>query len=185
MARKAPIKLPAFIVAHKKSTKRLAEEVGLFAIEFVHLEKQFDHAIGVFLRIPYAGLATILTSAINSVTTRLNILQSLVNGCRMTKRMRAELNMCVVKIRELNTYRNWLLHNSWGGYLPTQRAWQKMRWRVQIKAQRQYATFTHRAIRQKNSRCLRTAVRLSKLVKRYEAYRDAWDERQTSPKKHA
>lgn len=147
-------------------------------MNFVILENQVNHAVGVFLSLPTVKMRQLLTSAIHSVSTRLDILQSLVNGCRMTKQLRVDLNACVKQVRELNGYRNWLLHDAWIGYNEATGEWAKLRPRTDKKLTYQTKAFSSKAISAEDRKCIRTLVRLSKLTRRFDEYRERLASRQ-------
>jgi hypothetical protein len=153
----------------EKSKRQLTRALGLYAMEFVALESQVDISIGIFLRIPHEPHAIILTSAIFNVSTRLDILHSLVNAVVAPEKMTAELDSCLKEIRELNAYRNWILHNTWAGFEPPD-TWPKARWIISGNSKWQNRPFTPTAIEANATKCKATKLKLRKLTKAWDAY---------------
>jgi hypothetical protein len=181
-SKKTRVKVPGLDEA-VAARKRLAEAIGSFAMNFVVLENQVNHAVGVFLRIPTIKMRQLLTAAIRNTSTRLDILQSLVNGCKMTKALRINLSNCVKQIRDSNTYRNRLLHDTWTGYQPHDRSWQKVRAITDSKFRYQSKTFSPKTVAAEDRKCIRLLVRLNKLTKRYDDYRQRQETLSASRKK--
>lgn len=162
-------------VAYDETELAFAQAVGLFTMRFGKLEADTNIAIGDFLGLKTMNLTTMLTSAIQSVRTRLNILSSLVHGSRMSDELRAKLIKCVKEIEELRISRNWLLHEpfhpgllSQGGDETTEhREWIKLRARVDEKLRRQERSFSVHQILSESERCGPLGTTIITLTKQY------------------
>jgi hypothetical protein len=163
--------VPGFTKA-VRARGRLAQAIGSFAMNFAILEKQVNHSIGVLLRIPTTSMVELLTAAIRNVSTRLDILQSLVNGCKMSKRLPSDLLSSITEIRELNSDRNGLLHGNWSGYSPLTKEWPKIWPKTNQKFTRAIKLISVKSVQSCDRRCVREFVRLSKRIKRYDEYRE-------------
>ncbi|MEQ9638440.1 MAG: hypothetical protein RIM84_00320 [Alphaproteobacteria bacterium] len=152
---------------------KLGLAIGKFTMTFAALEAQADHAIWVFLRLPTSMVGQLLTGAIINVSTRLNILESLVKGMRMEPGMEANLCETVTAIRDMNAYRNWLVHDQWGAYQPNSGSWQKIRTRTDAKFHFQHKDFSAAEIDQQTAACFGLRAKLSQQMSDYSRWRDA------------
>lgn len=100
-----------------------ATAVGQFAMRFAVFEHSINEAIREMLALEEAP-GGILTSAIQSFSLRLDILEALLDGLPLDAKCEKELRHAVKQARELNGVRNSLLHDRWTsifmvGGLPT------------------------------------------------------------------
>ena len=168
----------AFHAAVMESQSRLATAIGKFSIEFVVVERQANWAISVLLQLKTNKISDLLFAAIRNLSTRLDILESLIAGMAMDDSIRTELKECVISIRGLNVYRTWLLHDAWSGYVPPTDEWQKIRPRTDKKLHYQSESFSALTINARTEECRKVIARLSKAMKAYYKNRSR---RATSP----
>ena len=88
-----------------------AEALGQFAMRFAVLEHQMNEVIRELLGLEPAPGA-ILTSAIQSVSLRLDILEALLDGLKI-KGPVGDIRKALATTRSLNGLRNHLLHDRW------------------------------------------------------------------------
>lgn len=147
----------------------LAHAIGIFTIEFACLERSANHAIAVFLKLPTIRISDLVFAAIRNVSARLDILQSLVSGMVMSDHHRSEMRAIIAEIRDLNVYRNWLVHDAWGGRSPDNGEWLKRRPRTDKALHYQSDTFLPKSILEKAGSC-------SELIKRMYSVWDGYSE---------
>jgi hypothetical protein len=92
----------------------LALSLGRFAIEFAEMEDALNRTIHEILGLQEnTGYA--LTSAIFNVSTRLDILESLVAQIRLLDGHQEIIQAAVDEAFKINSKRNWFLHDAWAG----------------------------------------------------------------------
>jgi hypothetical protein len=165
-------KIPDAFRSVYQAEDRLAKSIGKFVLRFQFLEGQVNHSIAVLLRLQTMEIGELVTGPIFNVNTRLDILSSLATGLKMSGGLKRKLKNRVQAVRELNNYRNWLLHDKFGGYVPLDDAWQKMRPRTKDKFFREWKSFAPDEIDERADKCLLMAVDLSKFIKEYVVARD-------------
>lgn len=165
---------------HYAREKEFAAAIGTFVMHFVRLETHVNAVMCTFLRIPREGLSELLVAAIRNVSTRLHILESLVNGVEMPTDLRAELRSRIKEVRDLNTDRNWLLHTRQGVYLPQEDAWQRISAQTRDRFKRKVKHFSIADVQAKTEQCWKASNAFLELTASYVAYRDEKDRRKAS-----
>ena len=150
---------------HKDARKRLSNAIGVFCIEFAFLEKYINWGIEVLLPLHSKKKADLLLGPIRSVDTRLDILESLVNGIKMDLAIRVELLSFIKSCRELNTYRNWLLHGQWSGWHPMDDSWTKFGTETKKKFKYKWKSFNAKEIEVEAAKCIPLVVNFMKAMK--------------------
>ena len=166
--------------AYDEAESEFAQAIGIFTMRFSKLEADMNHAIGDFLGLHTMNLTAMLTSAIRSVTTRINILSSLAHGSRMSDELKTQLLDCVKEIGDRNTYRNWLLHEPFHpGMLKRSddesadlKEWTKIRARTDEKFRYQEKDFTADQILEEAKLCGPLGTKIISLTRRYCGERD-------------
>lgn len=92
----------------------LALSLGRFAIEFADMEDALNRTIHELLRLQ-EDTGHALTSAIMNVSTRLDILRSLVTQIPLQNDYQRIIQSAIDEAFEINTKRNWFLHDAWAG----------------------------------------------------------------------
>lgn len=88
--------------------------IGRFVTRFAELEMWVNDIIGLLLNLK-PETAQALTSAIMNLSTRLDILNSLIERLDMSEDHRATLQQIADRTIALNAFRNWLIHEPWIG----------------------------------------------------------------------
>lgn len=169
------IKVDDFGELHREmqvAEDRLATAIGKFSVRFALVEKHANWAINVFLKLEPLRVGALVNAGIRSFSARLDILQSLANGMQMTNETREEIKASISSIRDLNVYRNWLLHDAWGPWNQSDDTWQKMRARTDKKFHYQHETFSTDEINRRADECWETIVSVSKSMKKYSLGRN-------------
>jgi len=156
----------------RTAESRLAFAIGTFVMRFAMLEGAINHAIGVILRTPTMDVTKVVTAPIINVNIRLDILSSLINGYKMKKETRSQFNTEIGKSRKLNDYRNWLVHDQWGGYMPVTDHWQKIKPEVREKFRLKKQNFSPEEINKKSDDCARLIGDFYDTTRAYVSRRD-------------
>lgn len=165
----------------REAEDRLALSIGKFIMRFSVMETHINHSIGVILRFPTSKVTRLVTGAIINVNLRLDILSSLANGYKMNDDLRSRFNTAITKARNLNDYRNWLVHDQWSGYQPTTGEWQKIKGETKKKFRFKHRSFSPDDIGFHSSDCYQVAADLSQLTSDYAEWRDAQPTSQQTP----
>ena len=156
----------AMVAEYDTREAELAQAIGVFSMRFAHLEGHLDWANTILLGTT-EGRGRVLMAAIQSVSTRLNVLSALIVGIKMEEPVRTRLRECAKEIDRLNTYRNQLLHNRWSGWngKAFSKIWTKTGRRG---AKWQHRMYTEDEVRAEAEKCTACAVTLMESVKVYQ-----------------
>lgn len=106
--------LPDWIEEAEAAHVELKAALGGFIVSFGQMESNIDWLIHELLELePDTGQA--LTSAIINFSTRLDILGSLARDLESAEPHREALDAIRNQAIDLNSYRNWMLHDPWIG----------------------------------------------------------------------
>lgn len=165
---------------HDKDEQSLAQEIGLFIMRFAKLETVINLAIGRLFDLRNISMAILLGAAIRDTNARIHLLSSLVGASRMEPGLRRKLERCITRIRNLNTYRNNLIHDEFSG--PTYeisekkvgggKQWPKHTAKVQNKFTLETKEFSIPEIRDRRKQCEQIGPKLFTLVIEYASYRE-------------
>jgi hypothetical protein len=151
--------------------------LGMFSIEFAEMENKINCAIHELLGLePNTGHA--LTSAIMNVSTRLDIFGTLGRDLELPDEDRELVLKAAEDAFELNSFRNWLLHEPWSGSTRSSLdpVWKHGKRRMRPKGQSrdwQYRHFTDNQILGESYHCRRVARALVPLLSKLATARVA------------
>lgn len=101
------------------------EPLGRMVINFGHLEKTVDWAIGAFLRV-HERQGEAVTSQILNLASRIKLITKLCNLLTSDAEERRAIKAMEIRISALNTFRNQVVHGQWGAYHVNEKAYTKV-----------------------------------------------------------
>lgn len=156
------------VAEEQVAEEQLAGSIGVFVIRFGFLERNLNWSLWCLLGLN-ERVGEVLTSTYRNVSAKLELYFALINGRKMTDEVRYRLIECGEQIAILNTYRNRLLHNQFGGYQPVSDTWLKF-WveTANKKARRRHVQLNPSDIRAEAEKCFQCVVRLMDGIKAYQ-----------------
>ncbi len=162
--------------SHWEVKARFALAIGEFSFEFALLESLVNRLIHKLLGLDWdSGEA--LTSAIISISARIDILTNLAHKLEIAEPFRVQILAAVDEAVDFNAYRNWLLHDPWQGFgmSAADPAWklskQRMRPKGSVRDHQQRA-FTSAEIQDRTKACKDSWVRMAHLAEAIERARE-------------
>ena len=109
-----------------QNIKKFWEPIGGLVFSFGYLERDVDWAICAFLRLDYLRLGETIVGQIRNLTSRIELLNALCRMMTDNEGHREQMKDITKGLRDLNNFRNNLVHGAFSAFLVEEEAWVKM-----------------------------------------------------------
>jgi hypothetical protein len=111
--------------------KSFWQPIGRYVFTFGLLEKDIDEAVTTLLEINHQLMGQMAMSQINSVNAKIKLLPALTRVATIDGTKIKEMKDLTTKLEDQSTFRNYLVHGPWTGYMHPSKereaGWQKFR----------------------------------------------------------